>query len=275
MATSYPKGWRGSLQLTVGAAWNRLTSRAGGKYGFKGYEHVEVRMTRAEFVAWALPEYALWFRSRPDETPSIDRIDNDGHYELANIRLVSLAENLRNTPYHGKNVNAPPGILWCGRCKQYLPLDRFGTDSHKKNGYRPQCMACVREYQKSRRNGPGLPWDSDLKKRLDAPGGQSWCKVCQQYLPAAEFSKSAIHKTGLFPDCRVCVRKQRIANPKPEPRFHRNKDAPKGKHWCSRCRAYLPISKFNRDIHRASGLKNVCRTCFSIQRKEYPSRKYS
>ena len=54
---------------------------------------IEVKMTREEFIWWALKEF-------PDTDFSgldFDRIDNDGHYTTENLQLVSRSANLQNT----------------------------------------------------------------------------------------------------------------------------------------------------------------------------------
>lgn len=60
------------------------------------YTHIEIRMTRNEFMDWAEPEHAKFMEEYGlDVVPSIDRIDPDGHYELSNIRLIPLPDNSR------------------------------------------------------------------------------------------------------------------------------------------------------------------------------------
>jgi len=54
---------------------------------------IEVRMTRSEFISWALEKWP----SRDYLSLDFDREDNDGHYELSNLRLLTRSENLMNT----------------------------------------------------------------------------------------------------------------------------------------------------------------------------------
>lgn len=141
---AYNKRYRATPKGAASFAWNRLTTRAGGRYGrSRCYVGVEVRMTRAEFVAWAEPEYARWFRERPGETPSIDRIESTKHYELGNLRLIERVENITRSS-HFKNRKAPAGHLWCGACKQYHAIEAFSRDSQKKTGRRTYCRDCDR-----------------------------------------------------------------------------------------------------------------------------------
>lgn len=54
----------------------------------------EIRMTRDEFAEWCRLNWSTVVEYRnAGIKPSIDRIDNEGHYEIANIRIISLAEN--------------------------------------------------------------------------------------------------------------------------------------------------------------------------------------
>ena len=59
----------------------------------KCYRNVECRIDKDTFIAWAIPEILQFHHDNPEETPSLDRIDPDGHYELGNIRILSWAEN--------------------------------------------------------------------------------------------------------------------------------------------------------------------------------------
>jgi len=51
-------------------------------------------MKRDEFITWALEKYQEWLQNHDiSEIPTIDRIDPSGHYEIANIRILSRKEN--------------------------------------------------------------------------------------------------------------------------------------------------------------------------------------
>ena len=54
---------------------------------------IEVKMTREEFILWALEKWP----NREYLALDFDRIENDGHYELGNLQLSTRSENLRNT----------------------------------------------------------------------------------------------------------------------------------------------------------------------------------
>lgn len=100
-------------------------------------------MTRAEFIAWATPAYEQWFRERPDEQPSLDRIDSSGHYAIGNLRLIHKTDNIGRSP-HFKNRHAPPGMLWCAAHKQYFPAENFTSDRQKKTGRCAYCRDCAK-----------------------------------------------------------------------------------------------------------------------------------
>jgi hypothetical protein len=58
------------------------------------YRHVKVLMSQLEFFRWALPRIKEFCEKYPNETPSIDRIDPRGNYEIENIQILSRRENL-------------------------------------------------------------------------------------------------------------------------------------------------------------------------------------
>lgn len=70
--------------------WNGMRQRCN---HCQQYENIEIRMTRTRFNAWAHHNIKNFLFFDPDGTPSIDRIDPDGHYELGNIRIISVEEN--------------------------------------------------------------------------------------------------------------------------------------------------------------------------------------
>lgn len=150
--------WKRRMRNTpkgaAASAWEHLNGRSGAKYNYsKCYENVQVRMTREEFMAWAVPKYREWFaahpsRKGPDNKPTIDRIDTLGHYELGNIQLISFAANLAKKAT--VNTNAPEGTRWCPRCKAYIPLAEF-YDSVSQ----AYCKKCTNKISREKREQGG------------------------------------------------------------------------------------------------------------------------
>ena len=56
------------------------------RYGGRG---IELKIDREDFITWYIRES----QGRMDLT--IDRIDNDGHYELGNMQLITKSENIK------------------------------------------------------------------------------------------------------------------------------------------------------------------------------------
>jgi hypothetical protein len=145
---NYAARYRKTPRGAAACAWNRLTSRAGGKYNYgRCYAGVEVKMTRDEFIAWAVPAYAAWFRDHPGVTPSLDRIDGARHYEVGNLQLLTRLQNtLKNAKQ--KNLHAPPGHRWCSGCQGFKPEGEFYTAPSavrlptNPNGYLCYCKPC-------------------------------------------------------------------------------------------------------------------------------------
>ena len=97
------------------------------------YAHVEIRMTREEFIAWAVPLYEAWNRLG---VPSVDRIQNDGHYEISNMQMIPATENSLKDRV---NFVAPFGMSWCRDCGKYLDKSMFHRDLTQWDGVRTYC----------------------------------------------------------------------------------------------------------------------------------------
>lgn len=103
-------------------------------------------MTREEFLAWAIPRYARWLKTRPNDTPSLDRKDSTKHYSLDNIRLLEWGENAQLAS-RNVNVHAPDGLAWCSEHRRYFPKTEFHKSAGTHNGVSNRCKLCVKNYQ--------------------------------------------------------------------------------------------------------------------------------
>lgn len=99
--TQRPKGW-------AKRAWRALCARAGNHDGrHPAYTHVEVRMSKDEFLGWAIPRYEKWLLEHEvTEAPTIDRIESRGHYELKNIQLLSRSDNSAKAAHSARLATA-------------------------------------------------------------------------------------------------------------------------------------------------------------------------
>lgn len=95
----------------------------------KGYKGVEVRLTREEFIKWFMP---LDF-----EGCSVDRIDVKGHYELSNMQVIPLVENMRKD-----RMKAVGGECVCYSCNKAKPLEEFAKDKRRITGRSTCCRDC-------------------------------------------------------------------------------------------------------------------------------------
>ncbi len=109
-------------------------------------------MRRDEFINWAVSELEKWIETRPIKFASLDRIDNLGHYEVKNLQVLDKKANLLKKSYN-KNVNAPEGCAWCGKCKEYLDVDKFNKNKNTFNGLDSICkvhnkLECQKYHEK-------------------------------------------------------------------------------------------------------------------------------
>ena len=60
--------------------------------------------------------------------PSIDRINNDGHYELSNCRFIEASENIkRNRPFSSKDIKKIRNAYFKEHRTQVELASRFGV----------------------------------------------------------------------------------------------------------------------------------------------------
>lgn len=71
--------------------WVHLRHRVKNQCG--AYKGIEVKMSQQEFKKWAIPRIDAFMIQQPNETPSLDRIDPTGHYEINNLRIISKRFN--------------------------------------------------------------------------------------------------------------------------------------------------------------------------------------
>lgn len=119
--------------------WNRIKQRAGNKNGKEPYyKNIKLLLTREEFIEWVTPKLTLWFNLYGSfEDISIDRILEDGHYEISNLQLLSMNENRKKQRHH-KNFHAPDGFAWCSKCG-YNSINEFYKDKSRLNGFASRC----------------------------------------------------------------------------------------------------------------------------------------
>lgn len=98
----------------------------------KKYEGVELSVSRADFIEWYMP---LDF-----DGASVDRIDKNGHYELSNMQVIPLRENIRKD-----RIKACNGMCECYRCHEVKPISEFSKDKRRASGYSTICRECERE----------------------------------------------------------------------------------------------------------------------------------
>ena len=93
------------------------------------YAHVEVRIDRDTFVAW--------FRANDFPGARVDRIRKEEHYEVGNLQLLSLGDNIRKDKIIGDDTRAT-----CSRCRQTKDADQFARDKRRKRGFTTTCRTC-------------------------------------------------------------------------------------------------------------------------------------
>jgi hypothetical protein len=98
--SEYNREYKRSLSGKAARMWNDLNKRAS-KY--ISYTEIEIRMTRQQFFEFVLndPNYHQYHQEWKLDgysvraSPSVDRIDPYGHYEISNIQIVPMHINAK------------------------------------------------------------------------------------------------------------------------------------------------------------------------------------
>lgn len=100
-----------------------------------------------------------------------------------------------------KKIEAPEGMGWCSKCKQFLPAANFWACRFRKSGLERYCNACRRDYTRKKYDQIAL---------VIPPEGKLYCGHCKTIKDKSEFSPSqaspakgrAYRNSGY---CRQCV----------------------------------------------------------------------
>ena len=110
------------------------------------YAKVELRMTLEEWLSWAIPEYERFQNDHPGEIPNISRLGDKGHYELGNVRLLTVSENCHEQEGNREYSLKEDGTKKCSCCKQVQPADQFRKNRSRYDGLGAQCKTCMKKF---------------------------------------------------------------------------------------------------------------------------------
>jgi hypothetical protein len=97
-----------------------MVQRASNKDGrHPAYAHVQLLISKEQFMNWYVPSVKQFILRFPGVRWSVDRINPDGHYELSNMRIIDLAQNVGAARYHKQDRMTAPS--------HKVPLFTFGS----------------------------------------------------------------------------------------------------------------------------------------------------
>lgn len=138
---------RGTLEYFKSQSWGSMNCRAINGTNFQernvSYRRKGIRleMTKATFYEFCDTQKELILSYyRQGDTPSIDRVDNNGHYCLGNIRVISLRENIRLASIEPANLKA----RIAGRMKtNYKRIKAYDTRKRYTAFFRSRMAAAI------------------------------------------------------------------------------------------------------------------------------------
>lgn len=78
------------------SAYYGMLARCGNVNGKNpAYSNVELRMTKEEWLEWAVPQYEKFVKDFPDQSPNVSRFGDSGHYEIGNLEIICQLENVK------------------------------------------------------------------------------------------------------------------------------------------------------------------------------------
>lgn len=106
------------------------------------YASVELRMTRDEWLDWAVPRYRAILDEDPCASPSVARRSDSGHYEIGNIEIKTSQMNRdeQKTPRVAVGKRKT-----CSRCERGLSVLDFTQRRDNVDGLDYWCRDCKRE----------------------------------------------------------------------------------------------------------------------------------
>lgn len=126
---------RGTLAYFKSNTWSNLQKRtvngstphmSNVSYLRKG---TELRMSKEEFYEFCnANQKTILGLYAEDETPSLDRIDDDGHYELSNLRVISFAQNREQSASKPENLLSRVAAATLAKLKRCLLIFPNGTE---------------------------------------------------------------------------------------------------------------------------------------------------
>ncbi len=129
---------RGTLEHFRSTRWTEINRRVKrqNSYSRKG---IEVRMSKNDFFEFCEKNKKIILHYyKVGETPSLDRIDNNGHYEIKNLQIISWSENsskernLYNKPVKAINLNTNEERVYRGFWTKEFIGDGFDPSTAQK-----------------------------------------------------------------------------------------------------------------------------------------------
>lgn len=92
------KSFRGSIKGKALQMWDGINRRAEDKEGTRpSYKSVRNLLTKEEFLTWAVTELNKWSKKYNLSAASVDRINPEKHYEIGNLQILSLSDNVKKS----------------------------------------------------------------------------------------------------------------------------------------------------------------------------------